>query len=309
MSSNLTAKIDFATEFDFSEILTNPILDIAARFWDEQRYASFQLCYRSMRSIDDLVDEQKAAGPITAEHQTEYSGILNDWIEAMQTGKSDDPFQKELLMTMDRFLIPLWPWQRLGKAMIYDLGHRSFPTFLAFIRYTEGAAIAPASIFTHLCGLKENNGKYSLPDYDIRLAARELAIFSYLVHIVRDFQKDNLINLNYFADNLLAVNNLTTKDLKEIASGGQIPGSFRELIKTYYNITERYRQRARSRLNSIFPLLEPRYRLSLEIIYSLYSQIFERIDPEHGKFTTAELNPTPEQIQKRIDQTIASFDG
>ena len=66
MTTQPDGSLDFAVNLDFSEILTNPILDIAARFWDDDRYAAFKICYRSMRLIDDLVDERKeSGGPIT----------------------------------------------------------------------------------------------------------------------------------------------------------------------------------------------------------------------------------------------------
>jgi hypothetical protein len=52
--------IDFAIDVEFDKILTNPILDIAARFWEKDRYEAFKVCYRSMRVIDDLVDNRKA---------------------------------------------------------------------------------------------------------------------------------------------------------------------------------------------------------------------------------------------------------
>jgi hypothetical protein len=35
--------------------------------------------------------------------------------------------------------------------------------------------------------------------------------------------------------------------------------------------------------------LEPRYMLSLSIIFDLYMQIYDRIDPDHGKFTIQDL--------------------
>jgi hypothetical protein len=60
-------------------------------------------------------------------------------------------------------------------------------------------------------------------------------------------------------------------------------------------------------IKEIKPLLEPRYQLSLEIIFELYLMVFERIDISNGKFTTEELNPTPQETRSRVLETIMKF--
>ena len=72
-------------------------------------------------------------------------------------------------------------------------------------------------------------------------------------------------------------------------------------MEKYYTFADYYRYEARQTIDKIGTHLEPRYRLSLEVIYSLYLQIFERIDVANGRFTTEELNPSPEEVQDRID--------
>ncbi len=191
--------------------------------------------------------------------------------------------------------------------MIYDLHHDGFRTFPVFLRYSEGAAIAPASIFMHLCGVAKENGSYHAPQFDIRKAARPLALFAYLVHIIRDFQKDQNNNLNYLADALIAENGLNRQKLREIADGGKITPAFRKLMEKYYNFAEYYRRKARWTIDKTGVYLEQRHRISLEVIYSLYLQIFERIDLQRGGFTTAELSPSPVEVQDRISLTISSF--
>ena len=44
--------LDFVHDLDFEQILTNPILDIAASIWEKERYDAFKICYRSMRVIE-----------------------------------------------------------------------------------------------------------------------------------------------------------------------------------------------------------------------------------------------------------------
>jgi len=51
--------LDFALHIDFEAILKNPILDIAERLWEEERYEAFRVCYRSMCIIDNIGDNRK----------------------------------------------------------------------------------------------------------------------------------------------------------------------------------------------------------------------------------------------------------
>jgi len=301
-------ELDFARDLDFSEVLTNPILDIAARLWEEDRYQAFQVCYRSMRRIDDFVDDRKEEGrTITTAEVEEYGCRLVEWLEAVRRGDDDDPFRRDFLDVLRRFAIPFWPWERLHHAMIYDLKHIGYRSLRAFLKYAEGAAVAPASVFMHLCGVARGDDGYCPPKWDIRYAARPLALFSYLVHIIRDFQQDQLHNLNYFADSELSRFGLDHQDLRDIAAGGPISRGFRDLIARYRSFGEYYRGKARQRMHQIMPHLQPRYQLSFEMIYQLYLQIFERIDPQNGTFCTGELNPEPSDVQARISRTIGAF--
>lgn len=207
---------------EFNEISKNPILDIAARFWDDERYDAFKACYRSMRMIDDFVDDRKSTGRrISKAEIRQFTSTLNDLVEGIGGATPCDPLTKELVETRSKFLIPLWPWKRLTKSMVYDLHNDGFSTFHVFLRYSEGAAIAPASVFVHLCGVTKENGRYRTPQFDIRKVARPLALFAYLVHIIRDFQKDQNNNLNYFADSLIAENGLNRQRLRDVAEGGK----------------------------------------------------------------------------------------
>ena len=300
--------LDFTKKPEFSDILTNPILDIAARFWEEERYKAFKVCYRSMRVIDDLVDDRKEGGVVLSESEIkQLEQMINIWLESFSKNLVSDDFQRALLDIKNRFNIPIWPWSRLAKAMIYDLHHDSFDSFLIFLRYSEGAAISPASIFMHLCGVKKENDSFKPPIFDIRDAARTLALFSYIVHIIRDFQKDQLRNLNYYASNQLTQFNLTQLDLRSVAEGGTIGPDFRSLMGRYHTFAEYYQKLARKKVDEILPLLEPPYQLSLEMIYQLYSQIFERIDVKNGSFTENELLPAPDEVKSRINRTIERF--
>lgn len=308
MSDSPNPQLDFVADIPFEEILTNPILDIGARFWDKERYRAFRVTYRSMRVLDDFVDNRKATGkPLGKLERFAFEREISKWTKAMVEQKPKNDTQRELLDILNEFALPLWPWKRLVKAMKFDLEHDGFPSLLQFMRYCEGAAIAPASVFMHLCGLTKEGDKYSAPEFDIRKAARPLALFSYFVHIIRDFEKDQKNGLIYFADDLLARFDLSRDDLIRAAEQNEATPNFRRLIAFYRQTADYFRNRARIMLDSLQPELESRYQLSLEIIYALYFQIFERIDAERGSFSTAALNPTPDEVQVAIDQVVNNF--
>ncbi|MFX1362055.1 MAG: squalene/phytoene synthase family protein [Promethearchaeota archaeon] len=310
MKDQNTNQFDFIRKPNYEQLLTNPIMDIAARFWEDERYDAGKICYQSMRVIDDLIDDRKAAAPRILEVEKEkLVAKVNDWAKAVNSRMPCDSVQKRLIETITRFQIPMWPWQRFAKSMIYDIHHDGFETFPVFLQYAEGAAVAPAAIFMHLCGIVKENDHYSTPRFDIRKAARPIALFAYLVHIIRDFQKDQNSNLNYFADDLINENELSLLMLREIAVGNEINTEFRNLMEKYHAVTENYSRKARRTIDRIGDYLQPRYRLSLEIVYNLYLLIFERIDIPNGRFTTRELTPPPEDIKNRIDLTISSFES
>jgi phytoene/squalene synthetase len=290
---------------DFDQIKDHPNILIAARFWDEKRYGAAKTCYRFMRTIDDLIDNHKAINKLISENeQQKFSENVHKWLRMIFDGSSDNPIQKEITQTISTFRIPAWPLEAFAKSMIYDIYHDGFKSMKTFIEYSGGASVAPAAIFVHLAGLREKDGIYSDPAFNIREAATSCAIFSYLVHIIRDFQKDQLNNLNYFADDLILKHGLTRQDLLKIAGGAEIGNDFRQLINEYYIAADEYRLKTYACINSIWPYLETRYQLSLEIIFELYLMVFERIDIQKGCFTTAELNPTPEESRKQVYKTI-----
>jgi len=305
--SNKTFLETFNT-IEFEKIKDHPNILIAANFWDGERYMAAKTCYKFMRAIDDLIDDHKTIHAKIAESEKkQFSVQVNEWIKTIIDADNQNPLKMELVQTVDKFKIPFWPLEAFAKSMIYDIYFDGFPTINDFIDYAGGASVAPASIFVHLCGLSEQNGQYTEPCFNLKEASTPCAIFSYLVHIIRDFQKDQLNHLNYFADDVIAKNKLTRTDLKNIANGAPVSIGFRNLIEEYVALAEVYKQQTYKMIHELRPCLNARYQLSLEIIFNLYLMVFERIDIKRGSFTSEELNPTPEEIRKRVYETIINF--
>ncbi len=293
---------------NFDKIIDHPNILIAANFWEEERFRAAKTCYKLMRGIDDMIDNYKAENKVIAASEKEiFVSKVNQWISSIKDKTYSGPFQQELVETFEKFRIPLWTMEDFAKAMIYDIHNSGFASMKSFLEYSKGASVAPAGVFVHLCGIRKTVSAYDLPVFDVRLAATPCAVFSYIVHIIRDFQKDQENNLNYFADDLILRNGLSKPDLLEMAAGGKIRSGFRSLVNEYYLLAEQYRVKTLEMINEISPMLEPRQQLSLQIIYNLYLMVFERINIEEGKFSTEELNPTAGEIRSRVYRVICEF--
>ncbi|HEX7494365.1 MAG TPA: squalene/phytoene synthase family protein [Bacteroidales bacterium] len=309
MNSQKDTFLEKFYSIDFHKIIDHPNILIAANFWNDERFCAAKTCYKFMRAIDDMIDNHKAKNKlIKADERKEFVANIDEWLKMIIISKECNPLNLELQETVGKFSLPLWPMEAFAKSMIYDINHDGFPTMDAFLEYAGGASVAPASIFVHLNGLMKANGHYENPPFDVKWAATPCAIFSYLVHIIRDFQKDQLNNLNYFADDLIIKNGLTRNKMREFAEGKPVNKNFRNLVKQYYSLADEYRRKTYEVIKEIKPLHEPRYQLALEIIFDLYLMIFERIDIQNGNFTTEELNPQPEETKQRVYNTIMKFE-
>jgi phytoene synthase len=305
MKSLKETYFDIFNSIDFEKIKDHPNILIAANFWEEERFSAARTCYKFMRAIDDLIDDFKASGrTITEKERSQFNAEVEMWLSMIFKGESINPIQSELTEAIRRFHIPSWPLEDFAKSMVYDIHNDGFATLEDFLGYAAGASVAPAAIFVHLAGLRNAGENFEAPLFNVKNAATSCAIFSYLVHIIRDFQKDQQNNLNYFADDLIRKHGLTRSMLRKIADGDRIPDGFRKMIDEYYSLADQYRIKTLGCINDIWPYLEPRYQLSLEIIFELYMLVFERIDITNGSFTGTELNPTPEESRDRVYSTI-----
>jgi phytoene synthase len=308
MNSHRDKFLEIHNSIDYNKIIDHPNILIAANFWEYERYCAAKTCYKFMRIIDDMIDDHKSKNRMIAPYERkEFTANVNEWLKMIIVSEECNPLQKELIETVKRFRIPLWPLEDFARSMIYDINNDGFPTLDTYLEYSMGASVAPASIFVHLNSLQKNGDHYEDPPFDVRWAATPCAIFSYLVHIIRDFRKDQLNNLTYFADDLIVKNGLSRNDLREFAEGRPVNEGFRNMMSLYCSLAQEYMIKTRDVLEKIKPLLEPRYQLSLEIIFDLYLMVFERIDLKNGQFSTEELNPTPEETSDRVKSKILSL--
>jgi phytoene synthase len=304
-------KTDFLKTFetiDFEKIKDHPNILIAANFWEEERYQAAKVCYKLMRYVDDLVDNYKTEHPVISEpEKNQLISKVNEWISSIISVINSDGEKDEFYRVFKKFVIPVWYMNLFAKSMLYDIDNDGFPDIKTYLEYSEGASVAPASIFVHLCSLRYIDGQYCLPTFDVIRASRPCAIFSYLVHIIRDFQKDQQNNLNYFADDIVKKYGLDRTILKAMANGSPVVSGYRKLVREYLDLADKYRIETQQIIKEIRPELGSEYKLSLDIIFNLYQMVFDKIDPENGNLMTDYLNPTPDETRQMVLDTINNF--
>lgn len=293
---------------DFEHIQKHPNILIAARFWDDDRYRAATTCYKFMRKIDDLIDDRKSIGVNISECEKNlFTEQVNEWVQCIRDKKLMDEEYGEIVDVIHRFDIPLSIFQSFANAMLFDIENDGFKTYTDFVTYAQGASVAPASVFVHLCCLNDDFSGYAKEGIDPVFLARPCAMFSYLVHIIRDFEVDQKNHLNYFAADIMEQHGINRATLKHIASTGVPNAAFRKLIRFYYNEALRYKIETEKVMEYIMPSLSIGSKLSLEVIFDLYKMVFERIDPERGVFTKERLNPEPGEFQTRVQSILSGY--
>lgn len=119
MNSHKDKFIEIFNSIDFYEIKDHPNILIAANFWDHERFCAAKTCYRFMRGIDDLIDNYKAKNKyIAVNERKEFVANVEDCLRMIIISKDCNPLQQELIETIEKFRIPLWPMEAFAKSMV-----------------------------------------------------------------------------------------------------------------------------------------------------------------------------------------------
>lgn len=253
-----------------------------------------------MRVIDDYVDDEF----LTSNAQTRISleGFASEKIVKWQANalaasknefagtNSDYPdIFKALNTTLGKSSLGTGPWDRLACAMQADVSEKPLADWDDFLQYCVGATIAPAEVFLYtLCCDVDKHGIYSADtDYDFQDLAHEMAIFCYLVHIMRDIAKDSLqggqlvtIPTNFLNDVGLTRDNISTSadklKLEKLV--------LRLILKTEELLPELNRKEAWLKTK-----LKRREWLILSTLLSIYRRLFDKIKANPKDFISGDI--------------------
>ena len=282
-----------------------PNLYLAANFLEpDDKFRAFLAAYAAMRVVDDITDNFRSSEKRSAKEKRLILSHLDDFADMFTNGKFDDsfPYVQELKLALGRFNIPRQPFIRLAGSMKFDLENDRFDSFPMFLKYCEGAAVAPAAVFMHLAGSSfDDRGQLQQPAFDIYGLARPLAIFSYMTHILRDFKKDFQAGTNpliYFDSDTLNTFHIRDNDLAKIVTSRRQSPKFTKMIKWYYHKLSGYKSEARKNLNTITARLPNDGLFALNFIYFLYSASIEIISKNGYNLVNGNLDLAPEDIYR-----------
>lgn len=282
-----------------------PNLYLAANFLEpDDKFRAFLASYAAMRVVDDITDNFRSSEKRPAKEKRLILSHLDDFAEMFINGKFDDsfPYVQELKLALGRFNIPRQPFIRLAESMKFDLENDRFDSFPMFLKYCEGAAVAPAAVFMHLAGSSfDYRGQLQQPAFDIYDAARPLAIFSYMTHILRDFKKDFLAGIKplvYFDSDTLNTFHVRDNDLSEIVSSRSQTPKFTKMVKWYYHKLSQYQSDSRKKLDNISARLPDDGLFALNFIYFLYCASVDLIIKNGYDLVNGNLDLTGKDIYR-----------
>ena len=171
----------------------------ASQILKTPRREFFYATYAAMRVIDDLIDEKflKLDSKSRNKLKTSFERKLAIWLQqVLHLEVVDGPLSPGIIYalkyTVGRSDLTKSVWSDLAASLAMDIKGADMNSWDDFLKYCDGATVAPASIYIYLLAAthtKEKHFEYQMP-HELSYYARDLAIYCYIVHIIRDLIKD-----------------------------------------------------------------------------------------------------------------------
>lgn len=255
-------------------------LYIVSKFMeDKEKFFGFCAFYAIMRVVDDKVDNMDKS---SAKQVSEVGHFLDEWenntMRAYDYSSSEDVFAA-LHDALQKFPLPKSIWRNFFKSMRTDVSTNRFASFNDFLNYCEGATVAPTVVFIYLLtSRKQKNGVYKVSNFDYYTCGKNLGIFAYLAHILRDVKEDYEQDLVYIPKNELKTFSVAERDIKDFSRNGTINEAFHKLAMNYIKISRGYAGTGKSMAKKVYSVLEKDSLFILKLIIRIYEKVLDKID-------------------------------
>jgi len=259
----------------------------------------FAAAYASMRVIDDYVDNTfLGLSPLErAARRPAALGRLASWqsgIEKAARGvaaedmANDDPVFHALADILPHADLGIGPWQALGEAMRHDLEERPIEDWTAFKAYCDGATVAPAAVFIYIlgCSLRADRFCWTSPQSPSYYAS-DIAVFCYLVHILRDLVADSKGDpqLLTIPRTVLSAASLSPSGLQAAIRHGD-HAAVERLVVSLTGQAQAHRNTAERRIGELAEQIDTGPRVQLAALYGAYSVLHDRIREDPSSVLT-----------------------
>lgn len=299
-------------------------------FRDQARYRAFCALYAVMRVVDDRVDELPPRRTMSAEAIGREHAVLEAWQAAMSEAlvgrrpsvehiaACDHPEAKALLHAATDasvvFPLPTSLWRNFFAAMHQDVDQPRFATYTAFLDYTEGASVAPTTIYLALLAARDASGSgvYRVPEtFDLIGCGRALGTFAYLAHILRDLAEDLETGdegLIYLAADDMAKHDLDDDELRHDVARRHAGDALRALTAELAGRAQQALDTGRRLLVPLDGRLERDCAYVLELILTIYDRILDAVAAADNDPLTGALDFSGEE-KARIAAEVAERTG
>lgn len=240
--------------------------------------------------MDDVPDKTRLPENILARLLEQ----LDSWerrIRAAYAGRpGEEPLDLALAAAVRTFPVPLGHWLEFIDAMRFDVRHPRFADFEEFLRYGEGATVAPTAMYVYLLtSRRQPDGRYLVEDFDYVGCGRELGRFAYVAHVLRDVRADLRVGetgLVYLSRSDMAKHGLTDRDLFELTGGtprAHLLERWHSLVLDMCGRARVMRSQGAGMARSTWESLPRDCEFIFRLIVAMYAELLDRIEADPAR--------------------------
>ncbi|AUG51654.1 squalene/phytoene synthase family protein [Thalassospira marina] len=289
----------------------------AAMRLNAARQRFFLAAYASMRVIDDIVDDGflEKSDAERDSLRDETFDIIDRWQDQIEAAKvmADNPWPdvgplpaavyEALTLTLGESDLSVDPWVKLADALRKDVAEDPLDEWDDFIAYCEGATAAPASIFVYLLSARFDDeiGYVSALTASPLYHARDMAIFCYVVHILRDLPidvkgPDRLVTI---PGEILLAADISIGEIRN-AIGQQNFDALNQLGAFMLEKAWEHFETGQARSAELLAILDPEETDTLSRLFGVYIELAALMDAGYGAFLADRAEIIKDTAQKSL---------
>lgn len=267
-------------------------------FGDHEKYKAFCAYYALMRVVDDRIDGLPTRTRLSEQERCSEHEVVSAWDAGVQCCYEGRAVPKQIVhqcgladaqllfdsfaASLEVFRPPQAPWINFFRSMHWDLDNERFGTWREFLSYAEGASVAPTTIYLFLIASRRRGVSVSLPTgFDVIGCGRQLGVFAYIGHILRDLSEDLQTGDNgliYVCGEDMTAYGVTEQLLFCDAEQGRSSEATRRLVAELSARARTFLASGRSSLSCLSGQLDEDCEFILELIVTMYERVLDKIE-------------------------------